>query len=115
MAVTKSRILEPLETQMLPVTKSALVIGGGISGITAATDIAKQGFEVHLIEKEKELGGNLRRIHFLPDGTDPAKMLESAISNLESYDNAHIYTGAILKEVEGFLGNFKTKNTNIKN
>jgi heterodisulfide reductase subunit A len=108
MAVSKSRFLEPLHTPELPLTKTALVIGGGISGITAATDIAQQGFETHLIEKEKELGGNLKRIHFLSDGTDPKDMLEQAISNLNSYDKVHIHTETSIEEVEGFLGNFKT-------
>ncbi len=108
MAVAKSRILQPLETSLLPITKSALVIGGGISGISAAIDIAEQGFDVHLIEKEKELGGNLNKIHFLPDGTDPKKMLQDAIAKLESLDNVKIYTQAKLTNVEGFVGNFKT-------
>ncbi len=108
MAVSKSRFLEPLKTPELPLTKSALVIGGGISGITAATDIAQQSFEVHLVEKESELGGNLKKIHYLPDGTNPQEMLEKAIKTLNSYDNVHVHTESTIKDLEGFLGNFKT-------
>jgi heterodisulfide reductase subunit A len=108
MAVSKSRFLEPLENPVLPLVNSALVIGGGISGITAAVDIAQQGFTVHLIEKETELGGNLKKIHFLPDGTKPKEMLDLAISKLNSYDNVHVHTETTVVDVEGFLGNFKT-------
>jgi heterodisulfide reductase subunit A len=108
MAVSKSRFLEPLENPQLPITRSALVIGGGISGITAATDIAQQGFNVHLVEKEPELGGNLKKLHFLPDGIDPREMLEKAISNLKSFDNVYIHTETTIENVEGFLGNFTT-------
>jgi heterodisulfide reductase subunit A len=108
MAVSKSRFLEPLKNPELPLVNSALVIGGGIAGITVATDIAQQGFEVHLVEKEAELGGNLKKIHHLPDGTDPKKMLEKAITTLNSYDNVHVHTESTIKNVEGFLGNFKT-------
>jgi heterodisulfide reductase subunit A len=108
MAVSKSRFLEPLKNPELPLINSALVIGGGISGITAAVDIAQQGFEVHLVEKEAELGGNLKRLHFLPDGIDLKEMLDKAISNLKSFDNAYIHTEATLVDTEGFLGNFKS-------
>jgi heterodisulfide reductase subunit A len=109
MAVSKSRFLEPLENPVLSLVNSALVIGGGVSGITAATDIAQQGFEVHLVEKEAELGGNLRRIQHLPDGTKPKEMLDKMISDLKSYDNVHIHTEATIEDAEGFLGNFKSK------
>ena len=60
MAVARARHLKPLETGQLPVTASALIIGGGLAGMTAALGIADQGFEVHLVEKEAALGGNLR-------------------------------------------------------
>jgi len=108
MAVSKSRYLEPLKNPELPVIKTALVIGGGVSGMTAAMDIAKQDVEVHLIEKEKELGGNLRNLRFLADGTDPAKMLEKMITDLDSYENLHVHTETKIVDAEGFVGNFKT-------
>jgi len=76
--------------------------------MTAAMDIAKQDVEVHLIEKEKELGGNLRNLRFLADGTDPAKMLEKMITDLDSYENLHVHTETKIVDAEGFVGNFKT-------
>ncbi len=60
MAIAKSRLLQPLQRQRIKIQKSALVIGGGISGMTAALTLARQGSDVYLVEKEDELGGNLR-------------------------------------------------------
>jgi len=57
MSVAKAALLEPRQTVDVPVTQTALVVGGGVAGMTAATSLAEQGFPVHLVEKEKELGG----------------------------------------------------------
>ncbi|MBU0599458.1 FAD-dependent oxidoreductase [bacterium] len=62
MAIAKARLLEPLYGNTIKVNQAALVIGGGLAGMQSAIDLAAQGFLVHLVEKEKELGGNLRRI-----------------------------------------------------
>ena len=70
MAVARARHLKALPTGQLPVTPSALVIGGGLAGMTAALAIADQGFEVHLVEKEPQLGGNLRHVHSTLEGAD---------------------------------------------
>ena len=71
MAVAKSRLLQPLHRQTIKMEKSALVIGGGLSGMTAALALAAQGFDACLVEKEHELGGNLRHIHYLLNGEKP--------------------------------------------
>ena len=70
MAVARARRLKALPTGRLPVTASALVIGGGLAGMTAALAIADQGFEVHLAEKEPHLGGMLREVHSTLEGAD---------------------------------------------
>jgi heterodisulfide reductase subunit A len=63
--VAKARLLKPLKKpNVINVTPVGLVIGGGVSGMTAALELAKQGFEVHLVEREKELGGHLRKIYY---------------------------------------------------
>jgi heterodisulfide reductase subunit A len=62
MAVAKARLLKPLETMEVPVTKNALVIGGGIAGINSALDLANMGFEVYLVEKNTSIGGHMAQL-----------------------------------------------------
>ncbi len=62
MAVAKARLLKPLETMEVPVTKNALVIGGGISGINSALDLANMGFKVYLVEKNESIGGHMAQL-----------------------------------------------------
>jgi heterodisulfide reductase subunit A-like polyferredoxin len=108
MAVSKVGLLEPLQRRKVSVNHNALVIGGGLSGMTAALEIAGQGYEVYLIEKEKQLGGNLKRIHFLFDGEDPQKQLASLMERVKGNDKIHLYTDTKILNIEGFFGNFKT-------
>ena len=70
MSVARAGHLEPLQEIDLPVNKAALVVGGGIAGMTCALSIANQGHEVHLVEKDKDLGGMARRIHATLAGLD---------------------------------------------
>jgi heterodisulfide reductase subunit A len=113
MAVEKARLLEPLQKISLPITKSALVIGGGVSGMSAALELAGQGYDVYLVEKEKELGGNLRLIHYLVTGENTQDELKKLIEQTEKAEKIHLYTEAIIENIEGSIGNFKT-NISIK-
>jgi heterodisulfide reductase subunit A len=108
MAAAKVARLEPLYKMSLPVTKSALVIGGGLAGMTAALDLANQGYPVTLVEQEDALGGNLRNVHYTLDGTRTAPFLETLIEKVKSDDRITVYTGARVKEISGYVGNFKT-------
>lgn len=108
MTVAKSRLLEPLQKMLVPVIKSALVIGGGLSGMTSAVELANQGFNVYLVEKEKELGGNLRRIHYLVTGENPQDELKKLIEKVKKAEKIHLYTEAKIENIEGSIGNFKT-------
>lgn len=108
MAAAKVARLEPLYKMSLPVTKSALVIGGGLAGMTAALDLANQGYPVTLVEKGDVLGGNLRNVHYTLDGTRTAPFLETLIEKVKSDDRITVYTGARVKEISGYVGNFKT-------
>ena len=109
MAVAKSARLEPLERTRLSVTGSALVIGGGLAGMTAALDLADQGFPVHLVERESELGGHLREIHRTLDGQDTAAFLEEYIKKVGSHDLITIHLGTSIQEISGYIGNFMTR------
>jgi heterodisulfide reductase subunit A len=87
--------------------KSALIVGGGIAGMTAALDLAEQGFSAYIVEKEGELGGNLRNIYtLLPEG-EPQKELAKYIKRIEENPNIEVFTNAKLENLGGFIGNFE--------
>ncbi len=106
--IAKARLLKPLKKPMIDVTPTGLVIGGGLSGMTATLELAKQGFEVHLVEKEKELGGHLRHIHYLLGSEDPQERLRSIIKEVTKNEKVHVYPNSEISDVEGYIGNFKT-------
>jgi len=107
MAVAKASYLEPLIEPELEINRSALVVGGGIAGMTAAMSLARQGFSVHLVEKEAELGGMLRHLYKLqPTGRDALEILREAVTALKAHGNIHLHTSTLVQEVEGFFGNF---------
>ncbi len=108
MAVAKARLLEPLHKGRLKVNNEALVIGGGLAGMTAALNLADQGFKVHLVEKDKELGGNFRHIHSLLSGDDPQEKLAKTIERIDSHPNIDLYSGSEICAVEGSVGNFQS-------
>lgn len=107
MAAAKASYLEPQIEPELEIIPSALVIGGGIAGMTTAISLARQGFDVHLIEKEAELGGMLRHLHKLqPTERDASEVLREAITAVKANTNIHIHTSNLVQEVKGFIGNF---------
>ena len=108
MAVAKARRLEPLERIPLSVVPTGLVIGGGLAGMTSALALAEQGFEAYLIEKEQELGGFLRNIYYSIDGEDPQEFLKSLVEKIRENDLIHIFLGADIAEISGYVGNFRT-------
>ncbi len=108
MAVAKARLLEPLHKVAIPIEQSGLVIGGGVSGMIAALGLAEHGFEAHVVEKESELGGNLKRLHFMLTGENLQDFLKDVIENVNSNERIHVYTNAEIKQIEGSVGNFKT-------
>jgi heterodisulfide reductase subunit A len=106
MAVAKSRTIEPLYSVAVSVKSGALVIGGGIAGMTAALNLAEQGFEVNLVEREGELGGNLRHVRYLLGDNDPAKALAETIEKVGKADKINVWLHANVVSVSGFVGNF---------
>jgi heterodisulfide reductase subunit A-like polyferredoxin len=108
MAVANARLIRPLEELTKGVTKKGLVIGGGLSGMTAALGLAEQGFEVFLVEKEGELGGNLRHLHTTLNGKDVQKYLEELKARVMKHSRVQVFTNAVVTEFSGYVGNFKT-------
>lgn len=107
-AIAKARLLKPLPKPVINVTPAGLVIGGGLSGMTAALELARQGFRVHLVEKERELGGHLRSIYYLLGSEDPQDRLRSIIEAVTENENIQVYLNTEIEGVEGYVGNFKT-------
>ena len=108
MSVARTHFLEPLNEFDLPVNKSAVVVGGGLSGMTSALSLAKQGFDVHLIEKEKELGGMARRIRTTLDGMDVKGYLNEMVHRVYQHPLVHVSHGATITDVTGYVGSFTT-------
>jgi heterodisulfide reductase subunit A len=113
MAVAKASLLEPRQKVQIPVTSSGLIIGGGVTGMTAALEIAKQGFDAYLIEKEPELGGLMQRIYFdlCPEGegrVEVQERLRQLREEITANEKVHIFTDSMIKDINGYVGNFKT-------
>jgi len=108
--VAKAKLLKPLEKPLINVTPVGLIIGGGVAGMTAALELANQGFEVHLVERDKKLGGYLNKIHYmLEKGEDPKEKLDSLVQAVNANAKIHAYLDAEVAEINGFVGNFKSK------
>lgn len=108
MSVARACHLEPLQEFDLPVNKAALVVGGGIAGMTCALSIAGQGHEVHLVEKDKELGGMARRLHTTLEGMDVQAYLKDLIRAVYKNPLIHVCHEATITDVSGYVGNFVT-------
>ncbi len=109
MSVARSALLQPLQEINLPVDKKVLVIGGGVAGMTSALNMAEQGFEVYLVEKDADLGGMARRIHHTLEGLDVQAFLGELTRKVYRHPSIHVATDSAIKEVTGYVGNFTTK------
>jgi heterodisulfide reductase subunit A2 len=108
MSVARAHKLEPLQEFDLTVHKAALVVGGGVAGMNCALSIANQGHEVHLVEKEKELGGITRRIHSTLEGLDVQAYLRDLTGKIYQNPLIHVYHDATITQATGYIGNFVT-------
>ena len=108
MSVARARYLEPLQEFDLPVNKRVLVVGGGIAGMTCALSIANQGHEVHLVEKDSDLGGMARRLHTTLEGMDVNSYLNEVIREVYENPLIHVSHEATITDVSGYVGNFIT-------
>ncbi len=106
MAAARAALLEPQHTIEVPVRQAALVVGGGVAGMTAAQSLAQQGFDVHLVEKEPELGGNLRRVFTRSNGKDPQRVLRDLTIQMEAHRRITTHLGCQVVDSSGHLGDF---------
>jgi len=110
MAVAKVALLQPQEELVVPVTRKALIIGGGVAGIQAALDLADTGYKVYLVEKEPSIGGRMAQI----DKTFPTMdcsicILAPKMSDAGRHPKIELLTNSEVIEVTGYIGNFRAK------
>jgi heterodisulfide reductase subunit A len=109
MNVAKTRLLVPVTTASVGVNHTALVIGGGIAGMNASLSLAAQGYGVHLIEKEEQLGGLLAGVYTTVEGDDVQTFLAETIKKVENNSLITVHKGTTVNNIDGFVGNFETK------
>ncbi len=108
MGVAKAALLKPQEPIQSEVDPRALVIGGGIAGMTSALALANRGYEVTLVEKSAELGGLLLKLDKLaPSGADAAQIVQKQAEAVRRHPNIRLLTSTVIDEVKGYIGNFK--------
>ncbi|MHA1310144.1 MAG: FAD-dependent oxidoreductase [Candidatus Helarchaeota archaeon] len=108
MTVAKSRKLKPLKQGEVSVIKKALIIGGGISGMSAALSVANEGFEAFIIEREPELGGIMKNLYrIFPSMDDAEALLQELKQKIETHPKIKVLTNTTLSKVSGYVGNFQ--------
>ncbi len=108
MAVSKVALMQPLPEAELNVNQTALVVGGGISGMTAANSLASQGYTTHIVETSDRLGGNAHNIYQTTSGDLVSAKLDALVDSINGKDNIKVHLNTRLASVEGFVGNFKS-------
>lgn len=105
-AVARAALLEAQHTIDVSVQRSALIVGGGAAGMTAANSLAAQGFPVYLVEKQAKLGGNLRHVFFGLNGKDPQELLRKMADDVLSNKAIAVHLETTVVGTRGFMGNF---------
>jgi len=108
MSVSKVALMQPLEEAELEVNQTAMVIGGGIAGMSAAKTLAMQGYQTHIIEKGDVLGGQALKLFKTASGDDVQKKLADLTADVQSFDNIEVHLNTEIQNVDGFVGNFNT-------
>ncbi|MBU0704599.1 MAG: FAD-dependent oxidoreductase [Chloroflexi bacterium] len=108
LAVARARLAEPVHKQTLEPVRRALVIGGGVSGMTAALNIADAGYDVTLVERESGLGGNLQHIYYLAGGDNPQRLLRDLVNRVLGHRRIDVLMNAEVVSNEGSLGAFRS-------
>ncbi len=114
MGIAKARHIQPLPEQTVPVTAKALVLGGGVAGLTAALTLAEQGFHTTVVEKEDTLGGHLQHLSFTLQGDTVSTVLGNLTDTVKKNKKIEVLTNTELTQVNGFVGNFSSVLTTTK-
>ena len=109
MSVTKVALMEPLKEAELEVNQTAMVLGGGISGMAAARSFARQGYETHLIEKSARLGGQALNLFRTPSDEDIREKINDYLDEINKHEKIHVHLNTTITHVDGFVGNFESE------
>ena len=109
MTVAKTRFLQPIQEAEIPVLQKALVIGGGIAGMTAALSLADQGYETVLVEKEPKLGGYLHNVYYTVDGIDIPKLIKQMTEKITKHPLIKVHTESQVKSLNGYVGSYESE------
>ena len=108
LAAARARLAEPVQKQVVEPVRRALVIGGGVSGMTAALNIADAGYDVTLVERTPGLGGNLQNIYYLAEGDNPQRLLRDLINRVLGHQRIDLLTRSEVVAQEGSVGAFRS-------
>ena len=108
MAVARARAAEPVHKLALTPVARALVIGGGVAGMTAALTVADAGYDVTLVEREPELGGNLRYVYYVAEGQNPQQLLRDLVNRVRGHERVRVLTRTGLVSHVGRAGDFRS-------
>ena len=109
MSVAKVTLMTPLEEGELTINPTAMVVGGGLSGMAAAKNLADQGYEVHVVERDSKLGGQANNLYQTYKEEDIQQGIANLIQTVNDKENIHVHLSTTLENVEGFVGNFKSE------
>ncbi len=108
MAVAKAALAEPLKEEKINVNDTVMVVGGGLAGMTSAKSLASQGYNVHIVEKKDQLGGEAHKLFRTAQGEDVGAKLNHLIEQVHGNDNITVHCNTTLESADGFVGNFKS-------
>ncbi|HEY70688.1 MAG TPA: CoB--CoM heterodisulfide reductase iron-sulfur subunit A family protein [Anaerolineae bacterium] len=109
MGIERIRHAVPIIKEERKPVRAALVIGGGVSGMTAALGIADAGYDVHLVEKDNELGGNLRHVYYVAEGDNPQRLLRDLVNRILSHERISLHIRSQIVRHTGSVGDFRAR------
>ena len=107
MSIARAYRLSSLEGEKIPIHQNAVIIGGGVSGMSAALSLAEQGYDVDLIEKSSQLGGNMSLVYSSLENEDLNKFKTDLIEKFSTHRNIDCYLNSTIESVSGHIGEFK--------
>jgi heterodisulfide reductase subunit A len=109
MSVERVCRARPVHKEERQPKRAALIVGGGVSGMTAALAIADTGFRVHLVEKSGELGGNLHHIYYVAEPENPQHLLRDLVNRVVAHERITLYLHSEVIGHTGSTGDFRTR------